>query len=189
MSEVFSDTFALPTVEGAKTEGSWDHSPFHLEGISMIDFKAFLRALIKEVHRDSILSRKEWGSALKLANMWGFHDVRQRAINAIEQAGHFTVVDKINLGREFKVFHWFNAAVQQFAFREVSISAQEVGLIGLDMAVPLFHLREKIVRHGVWHTSDWMKYAEDSLKEELLEVKASSAAFDALPSFYPAPKP
>ncbi|KAG6910323.1 hypothetical protein DXG01_011391 [Tephrocybe rancida] len=194
-SEVFSDMFSLPPQQDTKLEGSCDASPLHLEGVSRIDFKGFLRALypMQHIQGNPVLSKKEWVSALKLGSMWGFRDVRQLAIRVIEKADGFNAIDRVLLGKEFKVYRWLYSGYNDLATRAESISAADVGLLGLEKALQMFQLREEVVRKRAYREYELrdtrtkveiLQCANDALKEELEEVKAAEAAFDALPSVY-----
>jgi hypothetical protein len=44
-SEVFQDMFAIPAPPGQVVDGASDEHPLRLDGISLADFRQFLRAL------------------------------------------------------------------------------------------------------------------------------------------------
>ena len=45
-SDIFATVFALPVAENTIVEGCSDEHPFKLDGISKVDFQAFLRIFI-----------------------------------------------------------------------------------------------------------------------------------------------
>ncbi|KAF9445060.1 hypothetical protein P691DRAFT_762826 [Macrolepiota fuliginosa MF-IS2] len=81
-SDVFSTAFTLPPPIDGMRGGQSDQNPIKLEGVSKDDFRGLLRAMYPTgpaiPGKDLVLA--EWISALKLATMWGFAEIRRRAI-------------------------------------------------------------------------------------------------------------
>ncbi|KAJ7876096.1 hypothetical protein B0H14DRAFT_2283410, partial [Mycena olivaceomarginata] len=159
-SRIFATTFSLPQlVEGA--EGSSDKTPFKLNGIKHLDFRRLLRVLypmtrrkcraILTVHvydrtaipKTPTLSKDEWVSVLKLANLWDFIEVRNFAIEKLTlYAGSLDCIERILFARQFDVSAWLQSGYVELAQRKAFISSKEAEKIGWETALQICELRE-----------------------------------------------
>ncbi|KAK0486318.1 hypothetical protein IW261DRAFT_791339 [Armillaria novae-zelandiae] len=83
-SEVFSTMFSLPQDNVGVVDGSDDEHPLILQGVESADFENMLEALVVQ-QRTATLDQRGWVSVLKLATMWGMHDVRRLAIKELNK--------------------------------------------------------------------------------------------------------
>ncbi|KAJ7876093.1 hypothetical protein B0H14DRAFT_2501466 [Mycena olivaceomarginata] len=161
-SGIFATTFSLPqSVEGA--EGSSDKTPFKLDGIKSLDFRRLLGVLYPMTRRPSpktpTLSKDEWISVLKLANLWDFIEVRNLAIEQLTSyAGSLDCIERILFARQFDVSAWLQSGYVELARRKAVVSAEEAGKIGWETALQICQLREA----KTLSTSRW----QESLRED-----------------------
>ncbi|KAJ6620649.1 hypothetical protein B0H10DRAFT_1759746, partial [Mycena sp. CBHHK59/15] len=165
-SDIFATTFTLPSGDNGTAEGSGDQNPLRLGGISSVDFERLLQVLYPLcvakrlrvlISADSSLrrnilasgsidgmSKDQWISALKLATMWYFLDVRNLAIQRL--GGQ--IVDSaelIVLARRFEVADWLRAGYNDLARREEGISEGEAVLLGWETAFRISQVREAAI--------------------------------------------
>jgi hypothetical protein len=88
------------------------------------------------------LSKDEWISVLKLANLWDFIEVRNLAIEQLTlYAGSLDCIERILFAREFDVSAWLRSGYVELARRKAIISREEGGRIGWDVALQISRLR------------------------------------------------
>ncbi|KAJ7350637.1 hypothetical protein DFH08DRAFT_621004, partial [Mycena albidolilacea] len=129
-------------VEGAK--GSSDETPFELDGIKCVDFRRLLGVLypMTAIPKTPTLSKDEWISVLKLANLWDFIEVRNLAIEQLTlYAGSLDCIERILFARQFDVSAWLRSGFVELARRKAIISREEGGRIGWDVALQISRLR------------------------------------------------
>ncbi|KAI6043402.1 hypothetical protein EDC04DRAFT_2562969, partial [Pisolithus marmoratus] len=155
-STVFKDMFLLPQGDSETVEGQSDTSPVILQGISKNEFESLLRALMyRSVSKKSSgLDQAQWISVLKLSTMWEFDELRNVAIqhldqpspsfNAADTPPPFNPVDKFALASKYDIKEWFLPALLALARRSKPISVEEGRLIGFENALKVAAVREEL---------------------------------------------
>jgi len=189
---VFSTTFSLPPPVGKDVEGSSELNPFELTGISKKDFQAFLKVLyplyvissiaypledslkqfIRTIpHSYKDITLEEWKSILLLSSMWEFQHIRQLAIQILDRSGSavFKPAEKIYLGRKFDIRQWLVSGLTEMVQDSNGPRAEDVILLGVDVAVRIWDLREECIRAQMrGYTFSWqdkvVRAFEDVLK-------------------------
>ncbi|KAG6325991.1 hypothetical protein ID866_13098 [Astraeus odoratus] len=94
----------------------------------------------------------EWTSVLKLATTWGFKDTRQAAIDALNDS-QIGLVDRVVLAQTYDIKDWLLPALNQLAQRAEPISLEEAGRIGVDVALKMTWVRERLKSTSIHHCS------------------------------------
>jgi len=140
-SELFRTMFSLPP--GNSDEGCSDERPIILEGIAALDFESLLKVMYPRKPTAPIYaSRKDWMAALRLSTMWEFEDIRKLAIRELTKTNGNNAVEKVLLGKEFRVPEWLMAGYNDLVDRPETISAEETTRLGLETTVRLLRLRD-----------------------------------------------
>ncbi|KAH7907393.1 hypothetical protein BJ138DRAFT_1014582 [Hygrophoropsis aurantiaca] len=135
--------------EIVKPGGSSDDVPFHLESIEKDDFKQLLKVLFppRPVNAtDAPQTYSEWAAVLKLSTKWGFENARQQAIDQMESMS-IDPIDKICLARDYDVDEWLAPAVNDLVKREEPINVNDVDRLGLEFALKVAAIRERVANH------------------------------------------
>ncbi len=80
--------------------------------------------------RTATLSQRGWISVLKLATMWGMHDVRRLAIKELTKL-RMPDVDRVVYGKEYAVVDWVISGYWDLANRKNVITTEEVSRLTL----------------------------------------------------------
>lgn len=83
-----------------------------------------------------------WLSVLKLANLWGFNDLRRKAIGAIS-SGELSIMERLSYGRLLKVEKWVAQGYTELVDRREMMTEAEVGQIGWNAMLKICKLREE----------------------------------------------
>ncbi|KDQ28299.1 hypothetical protein PLEOSDRAFT_157839 [Pleurotus ostreatus PC15] len=149
-SVIFHQMPSLNAHPGAEAAGQSDGNPIKLEGVSKVEFERFLTVVGKyEVEPSKSFDAPHWLSVLKLANLWGFSDLRKTAITKLsseELRRASTATVRLHYGRLHKVEQWVEQAYTELVDRREKIGEDEAELIGWKVSLKLCHLREDI--HG-----------------------------------------
>jgi hypothetical protein len=165
-SELFQDMFSVPTPSGAVVDGSDDNHPLHLKGYRADEFKQLLRVILPlcvvrsatiagpelmdaSYDRSTVaqeeITWQQWSSVLKLATMWGFYAVRQKAIKELSKLS-MDPVDKIILSKKYDLTSWLVPALNELARREERLSVQDARRLsvvaGWEFPIQVGHVRE-----------------------------------------------
>ncbi|KAL0070434.1 hypothetical protein AAF712_002265 [Marasmius tenuissimus] len=92
------------------------------------------------------LTREEWLSVLKLSVFWEFNNIRNTAITQIGECG-LTLMDKIVLGRQFRVKAWFEDGLKTLASpvaRLPELEELKALQLGEDTLLRLLYLRDRM---------------------------------------------
>ena len=86
----------------------------------------------------------QWTIILKLAILWGFNAVYERAIDHLKD--EVSPVGRVVLGQTYNLHFesWILPAMNEIMRRKEPISLEEGRLLGLDMALRLASVREQI---------------------------------------------
>ncbi|KAF9487522.1 hypothetical protein BDN71DRAFT_1594454 [Pleurotus eryngii] len=145
-SAIFHQMPSLNAHPGAEAAGQSDGNPIKLEGVSKAEFERFLTVVGKyEVEPSKSFDASHWLSVLKLANLWGFSDLRKTAITKLssdELRRTSTATVRLHYGRLYKVEQWVEQAYTELVDRREKISEDEAELIGWKVSLRLCHLRE-----------------------------------------------
>ncbi|KAJ8503540.1 hypothetical protein ONZ45_g10776 [Pleurotus djamor] len=145
-SEVFNQMFLLPSDgEGSIVEGQSDASPIVLEGVNKSDFQSFLAVILQPfMETGTMPDSVDWLSVLKLANMWGFTDLRKMAISNLSKSLSRSAKcgNRIQYGRTYKVEKWVRSGYIELLERESKITEEEGEILGWRTLLTLCNLRE-----------------------------------------------
>ncbi|KAG6330948.1 hypothetical protein ID866_8141 [Astraeus odoratus] len=139
--------FSLPQGDKDTVEGLRDEKPIRLDGVSKNDFEQLLKALFHRKHGSLPclpVSIEEWTSVLKLSMTWDFKAIRQAAIDALD-VSQIGPVDRVVLARQYDIKDWLLPALNQLARRHEPTSLEEAGRMGIDFALKLASVRERIM--------------------------------------------
>ncbi|KZV76191.1 hypothetical protein PENSPDRAFT_747885 [Peniophora sp. CONT] len=144
---IFAAMFELPNGDG---EGSSDENPIRLPpDVTAEDFHSFLDACVPMPGGPPKLSIEEWMSVLKLSTMWCLDDLRNKAICSADQEvatlaeNEDRVIDKILLGKQYRVSRWLLEGYEVLGRRDVRLSANERDRLGMASALRVWELREE----------------------------------------------
>jgi hypothetical protein len=131
------------------------------------------------------LSKNEWVSVLKLANLWDFVEVRNLAIEQLtSHAGSLDCIERILFARQFDVSAWLQSGYVELARRKAFISSEEAEKIGWKTALQICELREA---KTVSTFSGKNPYEQINLGDTFqAELKRADAAHEPLPAISPA---
>ncbi|KAI6103730.1 hypothetical protein EDD16DRAFT_1493486 [Pisolithus croceorrhizus] len=145
-SEVFCDMFSLPQGSSVVVEGTGDENPIRIDRTSKDDFEQLLKALL---HRkfgsqpDLPHGTEQWTSVLKLSTAWNFERLRQAAIDALTESG-IGAVDRVVLSQRYYIKNWLLPALNELARRPEPITLEEAKRMGIDIALKLASVRERV---------------------------------------------
>ncbi|KAI0365158.1 hypothetical protein BV20DRAFT_925133, partial [Pilatotrama ljubarskyi] len=141
-SDGFSSMFTLPSSNQASVvEGTSDANPVHLHGVTADDFRSLLYVLFPASYGGTRpLTKEQWMSALRLADMWDFEGVRDKAIDELRKLIPWHA-ERVSVARRFGIPGWIEPALKELAQQD-SISATELQMLGWSTAAKLFQVRE-----------------------------------------------
>ncbi|PPQ88956.1 hypothetical protein CVT25_005055 [Psilocybe cyanescens] len=184
-SHVFGGMFHLPqsTSEGTHdTEGSSPTNPIILPDEYMKeDFRSLMKALYPLSFSLNLkLSTSEWTSVLKLSTQWYFINLREVAISEIERLNELNLVEKILLGRKYRISSWMVEGFCGLVNNTESISDDEAIDIDSDYittAYKLYRMREyRITERSPFIAEN---HIEDIFGPELQSVRADEKGYKA----------
>ncbi|KAI0355265.1 hypothetical protein OH77DRAFT_1403507 [Trametes cingulata] len=138
-SEGFSAMITLPpSSQSSVREGTSDANPLRLHGIAVGDFKSLLYVLFLASYGGTrTLTKEQWMSALRLADMWAFDGVRDQAIRELRKLIPWHA-ERVRVAREFRIPGWIELAQQD------ALSAPELQALDWETAAKLFQARESM---------------------------------------------
>jgi len=153
---IFGTIFTLPVAQDALVDGSDDEHPFKLHGIKQAEFRAFLGVLYPYdiLLRTANVSEEEWISILKLSTMWEFSYARDLAIKELSGRA-MDPITKVLLARQYSIPKWLLAAYHELVNRKELVSCDEAQQLGLNVAIQIFHIREKAISARVVCQKGW----------------------------------
>ena len=128
---------------------------------------------IRKIARTQTLSCAEWISVLDLSTKWYFVEFRRLAIAKITTLCG-DVVEKIRLGKEYKVYSWLLFGYEQLARRTEKISDDEAKIIGFLTTIFIYGVREKT--YGV-PDLDYRETICTIFAQELADVEADERGY------------
>ncbi|KAI6040624.1 hypothetical protein EDC04DRAFT_3140241 [Pisolithus marmoratus] len=156
-STVFRDMFLLPQDDSETIEGQSDTSPVILQGVSKMNLKPTYFPWCTRQHgakKGSGLDQAQWVSVLRLSTMWEFDELRNVAIqhldqpspsfNAADTPPPFNPVDKFALASKYEIKEWYLPALLTLARRSKPISIEEGHRIGFENALKVAAVREEL---------------------------------------------
>lgn len=148
-STVFRDMFLLPQPVNEMIEGQDDARPVVLHDVSKDDFECLLKALLCRQHGQNkglVLGLTgQWISVLRLSTMWEFTNLRTAAISWLDIGnGDLDHVDKIVLAMQYNIKEWLLPSLLALAQRPDPISVEEGRYLGIETALKLASVREKL---------------------------------------------
>ncbi|KAF7980526.1 hypothetical protein HWV62_37651 [Athelia sp. TMB] len=105
-------------------KGLTREAPLVVQGVDLAHFDHFLSIIYPlEYGHFSATTVEEWTAILRLAETWSIKSIRTLAIDHLSPIA--TDIDKIILGREFRVDQWLGAAYLAVCQRENSLTEEE----------------------------------------------------------------
>ncbi|KAI6037099.1 hypothetical protein BKA83DRAFT_4171785 [Pisolithus microcarpus] len=138
--------FSLPQGSSVVVEGTSDESPIRIDRISKDDFEQLLKALFHRKYGSQLdlpHGIEQWTSVLKLSTTWNFERLRQAAIDALIESG-IGAVDRIVLSQRYYIKNWLLPALNELARRPEPITLEEAKRMGIDIALKLASVRERV---------------------------------------------
>ncbi|KAI9070241.1 hypothetical protein FKP32DRAFT_1540025, partial [Trametes sanguinea] len=141
-SNAFGSTIKLPPENGPlHAEGTSDANPLPLLGVTAEEFRALLYVLFPLSYgaRRS-LTKEQWLSALKLADMWVFEEVRAKAIDELRRLvpQH---AERVHLARAYHIPGWVEPALRELV-KQDALTAADLRFLGWNTAARLVEVRE-----------------------------------------------
>ncbi|KAG9041477.1 hypothetical protein FS837_012200 [Tulasnella sp. UAMH 9824] len=117
---------------GSETEGKSNENPICLARITAFEMASFLDVLeASYLYGDPQLSFKQWASALHMATMWAFDDIRDRIIMEMDKMiSTQDPFDRIDLSFKFRVEKWLHPAYEALCQRSEGLNAEEIERLG-----------------------------------------------------------
>ncbi|CAE6436045.1 unnamed protein product, partial [Rhizoctonia solani] len=142
-SEVFSDMFNLPKVDGDESkEGFSPEHPIVMEGVTASDFEALLKVLYTSpTSGNQVIPGPIVIPAFRLANMWNFAELRAYLLPFAERG--LSEADKIVFARQFDIKEWLAPAHTRLCQREDHLTTEEARKLGVDSVLFISRMREK----------------------------------------------
>jgi len=94
------------------------------------------------------MGRDEWTSVLKLSTLWGFRELKQRALDALAQMP-IHPADKVVLAREYDVERWLVDGYMELVKRDTGLSSEEKKKLGYESSLRVYEKREDTFRRGL----------------------------------------
>jgi hypothetical protein len=112
------------------------------------------------------VSEEEWISILKLSTMWEFSYARDLAIKELSGRA-MDPITKVLLARQYSIPKWLLAAYHELVNRKELVSCDEAQQLGLNVAIQIFHIREKAISaRVVCQKKEWPRQKEWSDEED-----------------------
>ncbi|KAK0195915.1 hypothetical protein F5146DRAFT_1133356 [Armillaria mellea] len=166
--------FSLPQENVGVVDGSDDEHPLVLQGVESADFENILEALVAQ-QRTATLGQRGWVSVLKLATMWGMHDIRRLAIKELTKI-RMSDVDRVIYGKEYAVVDWVLSGYWDLANRKNVITTEEISRLTLPTCRKVWQVQASISNSqpGRERTSHIL---ENMFSSEVDEIYQRSQAF------------
>ncbi|KAI6124775.1 hypothetical protein EDD16DRAFT_521522 [Pisolithus croceorrhizus] len=155
-SAVFKDMFLLPQPDDDVVEGQDDTRPVILHGVSKGDFECLLKVLLCRQHGQNkglaLSLADEWISVLKLSTMWEFASLRTAAVRGLEanvaSPCRLDLIEKVVFATRYDIKEWLLPSLLAIARRPNPISVEEGRRLGIETALKLASVREKLRLQG-----------------------------------------
>ncbi|KAJ3720794.1 hypothetical protein DFJ43DRAFT_970257, partial [Lentinula guzmanii] len=135
-SMIFRDMMELPV--SLQPEGSTDENPICLESVLEDDFRQLLRILAPPYREPvPVLTFSEWTSMLKLADMWCMDVVKEHAILTMSGLSGIDPVDKVVVGRKYRIKNWLLPAFNVILQRSQSFTEYDLERLGTLFRFPI----------------------------------------------------
>ncbi|KAI0648592.1 hypothetical protein C8Q79DRAFT_925448 [Trametes meyenii] len=143
-SESFRTTFELPSLDRlSAVEGSSDECPLPLKGVTADEFRSLLRVLFPNIYGVPIpLTKEQWLSALKLADMWSFDKVRAEAILSLKKLTP-SHAERVHIARLHNIPGWSEPALIALAQQDV-LTVPDLQALGWSTVAKLLQVRDSI---------------------------------------------
>lgn len=134
-----------PVTLGTPREGLTDKAPILLENISPEDFETFLWVFYNPRYSIYDTSVEKWKVILKLADSWGFREVKELAVRELHKKPQLKLVDRLALYQDHKVdpCHLIPLYALLCA-RDTPLSVDESKILGLETTVLIATMRERL---------------------------------------------
>ncbi|KAL0579628.1 hypothetical protein V5O48_002400 [Marasmius crinis-equi] len=137
---------AASEISATSSEGLSDAHPIKLplpddgDAEDFANFAQVVYPLTVKLPVPSDFSREQWISVLKLSTCWMLDNLREIAISNVARG--LSLVDKVRLGRKYKVTAWVLEGLRELANPSTTLlPLSELQSLGLDTAVRLLYAR------------------------------------------------
>ncbi|KAH8799491.1 hypothetical protein DL96DRAFT_1416429, partial [Flagelloscypha sp. PMI_526] len=122
--DIFEGMLEQVPPEGEEPQGSSDHHPVVLAGVSLKDFEALVGYFNPDVPGFSD-TKEEWISVLHLADMWSMEEVRQTACKKLYHHT-FGPIEMLELAEKYHLpYQWAAPAFHQLVSRSTALTVAE----------------------------------------------------------------
>ncbi|KAL5529507.1 hypothetical protein ACEPAG_5492 [Sanghuangporus baumii] len=147
-SSVFKEMFELPS--DGSSDGITDEKPLTLSGITVDNFRTFLRVLFDSAHGSrSELKQDEWICILRLSHMWSCDRLFALAIRKLRVL-RIDPIRKIMLARTYNITDyesdWLPTAYFSLVTRADPLTLEEAEELGMETTMKLTEIRESRYR-------------------------------------------
>ncbi|KAG8943065.1 hypothetical protein FRC03_002682 [Tulasnella sp. 419] len=123
-------------------EGSTDKNPIILQGLTAVEMESLLRVInarwLKGVPE---VDPQQWKAVIHLATMWEHEQLRQFAIDKIDELG-LSSIELLALGTKCRVGKWLKPALVEMYLRPSPLGLDEAERLGISFFVELTKIRE-----------------------------------------------
>ena len=96
-----------------------------------------------------------WSAALKLSTMWGFQEIRDKAIQVLDGMLRTLPIQKISMGIEYRVQMWLLDGYGELIRREEKPLEAEAKELGFETAWKIGQVREETTVNNYGHHRDF----------------------------------
>ncbi|KAF5354750.1 hypothetical protein D9756_005649 [Leucocoprinus leucothites] len=112
--------------------------------VTKADFEALLSFLFPEPVANPELSSDNWASILRLAARWEMSQVKQLAVERLEDSDFGTISTKLRMAQDLGVQKWYSSAMQTLVTRQEPLGLAECQLLSQDHLLQALDLRERV---------------------------------------------
>lgn len=134
-----------PVTPGTPREGLTDKTPILLENISPEDFETFLWVFYNPRYSIYDAPVEKWKVILKLADSWGFKEVKELAVRELHKKPQLKLVDRLALYQDHKVDPCHLIPLYGLlCIRDTPLNVEEARILGLETTVLIATMREQL---------------------------------------------
>ncbi|KAF9445058.1 hypothetical protein P691DRAFT_735574 [Macrolepiota fuliginosa MF-IS2] len=130
------------------------HDPFVIEDATKDDFEHLLRFFFppKSIGKREPTS-DEWASILRLSARWSMLQVKELAIQKLENLNFGNIATKLRMAQELGVQQWFSPAMKTLITRGEPLNADEYNVLGQQHILQVLDLRERVHLRNKYYDS------------------------------------
>ncbi|KAJ8697050.1 hypothetical protein PTI98_006858 [Pleurotus ostreatus] len=143
-SDKLRGKLAQPASPGGKPEGTSDSNAIILSKVSAADLEKFLWVFYNPRYSLYDATFQEWSAILRLADLWGFCEVKSLCIRQLESM-EIDIVDRLVLYQRFKVTEEvLIPRYVELCSRDELLTEAEATSLGISTTVMICSLRERL---------------------------------------------